>query len=108
MLCPADRLVGAADKCQQDHGCRAAAELTRRMAILLENESIRAALASLSEDKIIFDLAGIEERYDWLTRELPGVAVRFAMKSCPVDEVLACLANMGAGFDVASPNEMMQ
>jgi ornithine decarboxylase len=78
------------------------------MAILLENESIRAALASLSEDKIIFDLAGIEERYDWLTRELPGVAVRFAMKSCPVDEVLACLANMGAGFDVASPNEMMQ
>jgi ornithine decarboxylase len=75
---------------------------------MLVNKSIQAALASLSEDKILFDLTGIEERYDWLTRELPGVAVRFSVKSCPVDEVLACLAERGAGFDVASPNEIMQ
>jgi ornithine decarboxylase len=75
---------------------------------MLESENIRAALASLSEDKILFDLAGIEERYDWLTRELPGVSVRFAMKSCPVDEVLACLTKMGAGFDAASPSEIKQ
>jgi ornithine decarboxylase len=75
---------------------------------MLENENLHAVLASLSEDKILYDLAGIEERYDWLTRELPGVSVRFALKSCPVDGVLACLANRGAGFDAASPNEIRQ
>lgn len=75
---------------------------------MIENENLRAALASSSEDRIIFDLAGIEERYDSLLRELPGISVRFAMKACPVDEVLACLAGRGAGFDAASPNEIMQ
>jgi len=39
---------------------------------------------------------------------LPGVSVRFAMKACPVDEVLACLSTKGAGFDAASPNEIAQ
>jgi ornithine decarboxylase len=75
---------------------------------MLGNENIRTALASLSEDKILFDLAGIGDRYDWLTRELPGVSVRFSVKSCPVDGVLACLARRGAGFDAASPNEIAQ
>ena len=42
-----------------------------------------------TEDRIVFDLTGIEDRYDTLRRELPGVLVRFAMKACPVDEVLA-------------------
>jgi ornithine decarboxylase len=75
---------------------------------MLENETLIAALASSSEDRIIFDLAGIEERYDSLIRELPDISVRFAIKACPVDEVLACLAGKGAGFDAASPNEIMQ
>jgi ornithine decarboxylase len=75
---------------------------------MLVNANLRAALASSSEDALIFDLAGIGERYDSLIRELPGVSVRFAMKSCPVDEVLACLADKGAGFDAASPNEILQ
>ena len=30
------------------------------------------------------------------------------MKACPVDEVLACLAAKGAGFDAAGPNEIEQ
>lgn len=75
---------------------------------MLENKNISAALMALSEDRIIFDLTGIEERYDRLGQELPGVSVRFAVKSCPVDAVLTCLAKRGAGFDVASPNEIMQ
>lgn len=69
---------------------------------------MRAALAAASEDQIIFDLAGIAEQYESLIRELPGVSVRFAMKACPVEEVLACLADKGAGFDAASPNEILQ
>ncbi|TKA04687.1 type III PLP-dependent enzyme domain-containing protein [Actinacidiphila oryziradicis] len=73
-----------------------------------ENTHMRAALAAASEDQIIFDLAGIEGQYESLMRELPDISVRFAMKSCPVDEVLASLAKKGAGFDAASPNEIAQ
>lgn len=69
---------------------------------------LRRALTSASEDQLIYDLAGIEDRYDSLVRELPGGSVRFAMKACPVDEVLAALAGRGAGFDAASPNEVRQ
>lgn len=66
------------------------------------------ALKSAAEDQIVFDLAGIEARYTSLLRELPGVSVRFAMKACPVDEVIACLAHQGAGVDAASPIEIRQ
>ncbi|MFF7246899.1 type III PLP-dependent enzyme [Embleya sp. NPDC008237] len=69
---------------------------------------MRAALAASTEDRIVFDLAGIEERYDSLLAELPDISVRFAMKACPVDEVLSCLARKGAGFDAASPHEIEQ
>ncbi|MCE7004262.1 type III PLP-dependent enzyme [Kibdelosporangium philippinense] len=69
---------------------------------------MRAALAAASEDQIIFDLAGIERAYDSLVSELPGISIRFAMKACPVDEVLASLARRGAGFDAASPGEIVQ
>src|SRR5882757_2803227 len=75
---------------------------------MLTSTRMRAALAAATEDRIVFDLAGIDEQYQSLIRELPGVSVRFAMKACPVDEVLACLANAGAGFDAASPREIEQ
>ncbi|WP_406274161.1 ornithine decarboxylase [Nocardia sp. NBC_00881] len=65
---------------------------------------IRAALAAAADDWIVFDLDGIAA----LLRELPDISVRFAMKACPVDEVLACLARQGAGFDAASPPEIAQ
>lgn len=71
-------------------------------------EPLAAALAAATEDRIVYDLAGIEQRYDTLRRELPGVEVRFAMKACPVDEVLAALARRGAGADAASPGEIEQ
>ncbi|MZE69954.1 type III PLP-dependent enzyme, partial [Streptomyces sp. SID5789] len=71
-------------------------------------EPLAAALAAATEDGIVYDLAGIEQRYDTLRRELPGVEVRFAMKACPVDEVLAALARRGAGADAASPGEIEQ
>ncbi|MFD9907505.1 type III PLP-dependent enzyme [Streptomyces sp. NPDC059063] len=67
---------------------------------------LRAALEAATEDRLVYDLLGIEERYDSLLRELPGVAVRFAMKACPVAEVLSCLAERGCGFDAASPHEI--
>ncbi|GAB1692269.1 ornithine decarboxylase [Krasilnikovia sp. M28-CT-15] len=69
---------------------------------------LRAALAVATEDHIIFDLAGIEDSHARLVRQLPGVVVRFAVKACPVDDVLGALARDGAGFDAASPNEIRQ
>lgn len=72
------------------------------------NAHMRAALEAADEDRIVFDLAGIEAQYDALLRELPDISVRFAMKACPVDEVLGRLAGKGSGFDAASPNEIAQ
>jgi ornithine decarboxylase len=69
---------------------------------------LRAALAAAETDRIVYDLTGIEERYDHLVEQLPGVDVRFAVKACPVDEVIATLAARGAGCDAASPNEIAQ
>jgi ornithine decarboxylase len=73
-----------------------------------ENTLIRAALASATDDLVVFDLDGIAAQYATLLRELPGVVVRFAMKACPVDEVLDCLARQGCGFDAAGPQEIAQ
>ncbi|MFF3389800.1 type III PLP-dependent enzyme [Streptomyces sp. NPDC002669] len=72
------------------------------------NTHMHAALTAADDDRIIFDLTGIAAQYEALLRELPGISVRFAMKACPVDEVLACLAERGSGFDAASPNEVAQ
>lgn len=69
---------------------------------------LATALAAAPSDRLVLDLAGIADAHRRLTRELPGAAVRFAVKSCPVDEVLTCLAGAGAGFDAASPAEIAQ
>ncbi|MCX7746317.1 MAG: type III PLP-dependent enzyme [Clostridia bacterium] len=75
---------------------------------MIENRRMRAALAASATNRVIFDLEGIRMQYDSLLSELPGVEIRFALKSCPVDEVLAALAGKGAGFDAASLNEIQQ
>ncbi len=72
------------------------------------NTTLHSALADSAEDRLIYDLDGIAGRFDTLTEELPGVGIRFAMKACPVDEVLACLADRGSGFDAAGPGEIVQ
>ncbi|MEU1406059.1 type III PLP-dependent enzyme [Streptomyces sp. NPDC005728] len=69
---------------------------------------LATALAAAPADRIVYDLDGIESQYDRLVAELPGARVRFALKACPVDEVLQCLADRGAGFDAASPAEIVR
>ncbi len=73
-----------------------------------DSSALRSALVAATTDRIVLDLGGIVDRHDDLVRELPGVAVRFAVKACPVDDVLEGLARAGAGFDAASPNEIAQ
>lgn len=75
---------------------------------MLMSTALRAALATATDDEILFDLAGIDDGLARLVRELPGAEVRFAVKACPVDEVLTVLAHGGAGFDAASPQEIEQ
>ncbi|MEU6388310.1 type III PLP-dependent enzyme [Streptomyces sp. NPDC046939] len=66
------------------------------------------ATAVAVEDRLVYDLDGIGAQYDALLAELPGVRVRFALKACPVDEVLRLLAGRGAGVDAAGPQEITQ
>ncbi|GAA1345803.1 type III PLP-dependent enzyme [Streptomyces sanglieri] len=73
-----------------------------------DHSALRDALAAAAEDAIIYDLDGIGRQYAALCAELPGAAIRFAMKACPVDEVLDHLARLGSGFDAASPQEIVQ
>ncbi|MFF2141646.1 type III PLP-dependent enzyme [Kitasatospora sp. NPDC058190] len=73
-----------------------------------DHTALRAALAAATEDTLIYDLDGIGRQYTALCAELPGVAVRFAMKACPVEEVLDHLARLGSGFDAAGPQEIAQ
>jgi ornithine decarboxylase len=75
---------------------------------MLDSSALRSALARATADRIVFDLGGIADRLDDLLRELPGADVRFAVKACPVDDVLGVLARSGAGFDAAGPNEIAQ
>jgi ornithine decarboxylase len=75
---------------------------------MVRDDTLLSALAAADDDRIVFDLTGIEERYASLLEELPGVAVRFALKACPVDEVLDCLARKGSGVDAASLQEIGQ
>jgi len=69
---------------------------------------LHAALAAATEDSLVVDLSGVADRCAALRRELPGVAIRFAMKACPLDDVLSCLAARGVGVDAASPGEIAQ
>ncbi|AOR31580.1 ornithine decarboxylase [Streptomyces fodineus] len=72
------------------------------------SEPLVTSLTTAASDRIIYDLTGIEHQYDALLGELPGTHIRFALKACPVDEVLHTLAARGAGFDAASPAEITQ
>ena len=55
---------------------------------------------------LVCDGATIERRYEDLTDLLPGVRLFYAVKSNPMPEVVATLARMGAGFEVASIYEL--
>ncbi|MFF9086654.1 type III PLP-dependent enzyme [Streptomyces sp. NPDC014991] len=72
------------------------------------SDALTTALATAETDRIVYDLSGIERQFDALLAELPGTRVRFALKACPVDDVLRRLAARGAGFDAASPAEIAQ
>jgi len=54
---------------------------------------------------IVIDLDIVRARYDALRRLLPSAEIYYAVKANPAAEVLAALAALGAGFDLASLGE---
>ncbi|MGV4981470.1 type III PLP-dependent enzyme [Streptomyces sp. NRAIS4] len=78
----------------------------RRTRSRLLSDPLATQLATAESDRIIYDTTGIARQFDALLNELPGIDIRFALKACPVDEVLHTLAARGAGFDAASPAEI--
>ena len=73
-----------------------------------EDASLFAALAAAAEDQIIFDLAGIEERYETLCRELPGRLRSLCHESLPGGRGAWPAGKEGRGVDAASLQEMEQ
>ncbi|MEU6483250.1 type III PLP-dependent enzyme [Streptomyces sp. NPDC046887] len=69
---------------------------------------LAAELEHTGPDQIVLDLDGIGRQHALLLDELPGVDLRFAMKACPVDEVITYLAARGCGVDAASVPEIAQ
>jgi ornithine decarboxylase len=55
---------------------------------------------------LVLDLDQVRRAYLRLRHELPGSRVYYAVKANPDPQVLAVLARLGAGFDVASPAEV--
>ena len=53
------------------------------------------------------DPAVVSRQYADLTSALPGTAVHYAVKANPHPDVLRTLVDVGAGFDVASPAEVV-
>lgn len=55
---------------------------------------------------IVLDLDTVRARYAALRQALPAAAIYYAVKANPAGEVIAALATLGAGFDLASPGEL--
>jgi ornithine decarboxylase len=52
------------------------------------------------------EVASVERRYGELRRLLPGVEIFYALKCNSAPDVLAALAGLGAGFEIASAYEL--
>ncbi|HXK37976.1 MAG TPA: type III PLP-dependent enzyme [Candidatus Paceibacterota bacterium] len=57
---------------------------------------------------LIIDLKRINEAYDRLVSSMPGTRIFYAIKACPMDEVITTIYGRGSNFDVASRPEIEQ
>ncbi|MCC7543819.1 type III PLP-dependent enzyme [bacterium] len=53
-----------------------------------------------------FESAKIAHNYKAFTSALPGVSVRYALKSSPLIDIAATLSDLGSGFEIASKAEL--
>lgn len=71
-------------------------------------DRIRNFANGLQTPCLVLDLEQISKSYDELEMAMPGVRIFYAMKACPIDEVITLVANRGGYFDAASRPEMEQ
>ncbi len=57
---------------------------------------------------LIISLSKIAEKFDELKTNFPTAKVYYAIKACPINEVITLLDKRGACFDLASTNEIDQ
>ncbi|MBP1763378.1 MAG: ldc [Firmicutes bacterium] len=55
---------------------------------------------------LVLSLEQVARNYSFLTEQLPGVKVYYAVKSNPDERIIKTLAGLGSCFDVASDGEM--
>lgn len=55
----------------------------------------------------VLDCEKLRNQYKKLSQALPNVKLFYAIKSLPHPEVIRCLRNLGAGFDIASSGEAL-
>lgn len=66
----------------------------------------RQLIAEHGAPLLVLDARTVRKQYYALQRALPGVELFYAIKSFPHPAILSLLADMGAGFDMASSGEI--
>lgn len=67
---------------------------------------LAAAVAAPATPVLLMDLARVEAQVAALRAALPEARILYAVKANPLPEVLARLAALDCGFDIASPGEL--
>ncbi|MFZ6036507.1 MAG: type III PLP-dependent enzyme [Patescibacteria group bacterium] len=73
-----------------------------------EFEKIKEFTADKLTPLLVISLKKVAQQYDELKTNFPAATVYYAIKACPLDEVISLLHQRGACFDLASVNEIDQ
>lgn len=65
------------------------------------------SLAQFNDPVLLLSLKRVLHNFQSMRAGLPAVDMHFAVKACPVPEVISALAAAGASFDVASMGEVL-
>ncbi|HNX00466.1 MAG TPA: type III PLP-dependent enzyme, partial [Candidatus Cloacimonadota bacterium] len=71
-------------------------------------EKVRNFVKDQSTPVLLLNLDIVRARYLDLMKHLPYTKIYFAVKACPMNEVIALLRDLGSNFDVASRFELDQ
>ncbi len=71
-------------------------------------EKIKSFIQDKPTPMLIIDLDIVKTRYTNLVKNMPFAKVYFAVKACPLNEVITVLRDLGSNFDVASRFELDQ
>ena len=77
-----------------------------RLATYNQGAHLRALVSEHGSPLLVLDAQSVREQFLALQQALPGAAIFYAVKSLPHPAILRLLADMGAGFDMASSGEI--